>query len=259
MQLSIDLNCDLGEGFGSYPFGNDAAVLQHISSANIACGFHAGDPNIMHQTVEAAVKHGVAIGAHPAYPDLNGFGRRNMNLSPREIYQLIIYQVGALQGFAQLFGQKLHHVKPHGALYNMAAAQFEIAEAIAQAVYDYDKSLILYGLYGSELVRAGRNRGLRVAQEAFADRSYQPDGRLTPRNQPNAIIHDIDQAVEQVINIVKYHQIKSAGGHPLELQADTICVHGDEAKALQLIQKLKARLEANSITIRRCGSNEETS
>lgn len=258
MQLYIDINCDMGEGYGNYHFGNDEAVMPYISSANIACGFHAGDPHIMHETVKAALQHSVTIGAHPGYPDLGGFGRRHMSLTPREIYELIIYQLGALQGFVHLYGHKVHHVKPHGALYNWAAQQYDIAEAIAEAVYDLDPTLILYGLCDSELVRAGKNRGLRVAQEAFADRTYQSDGTLTPRNQFNAIIQDMNEAVDQVINIVKYRKVVSTDGSEIDLQADTICVHGDEPRTLQLLQTLSTRLVQNKIQVRKVEKNGET-
>lgn len=255
----IDINCDLGESFGQFRIGNDEALLPYISSANIACGFHAGDPATMHQTVKAAIRHGVAIGAHPGYPDLSGFGRRHMDLTADEIYQLIVYQLGALQGFAQLHGERLHHIKPHGALYNRAARDAEIAAAIVSAVRDYDPDLVLYGLYGSELVRAGLHAGLRLAKEAFADRTYQPDGTLTPRHHPDAVIHDSERAAEQVINIIKYHKVRCTSGQEIPIEADTICIHGDETQSPALVRQLRERLQAEGIMIQRCGYDGATS
>src|SRR5215813_2144440 len=182
----IDLNCDMGESFGAWKMGNDAALMGHVSSVNIACGFHAGDPSTIREAIETAVEKGVAIGAHPSYPDLQGFGRRQMSLSPKEIYDLVLYQVSALRGISEACGGDLHHVKPHGALYNQAAKNKEMSRAIAEAVKAVDRALILYGGSQSELITEAENAGLRVASEVFADRTYQSDGSLTPRNQPNA-------------------------------------------------------------------------
>ena len=197
----IDLNCDMGEGFGAWTMGDDAALLDHVTSANIACGFHAGDPGTIHRTVKLALEKGVAVGAHPSLPDLQGFGRRTMNVSAQEAYDLVVYQVGALAGFATACGGKLSHVKAHGALYNMAAKDAKLAQAIAQAVKDFDARLVLFGLAGSELVRAGEQAGLKTANEVFADRTYQADGSLTPRTQPDAMIHDPALALAQPPNI----------------------------------------------------------
>src|ERR1700759_134655 len=185
---TIDLNCDMGESFGAWTMGQDDAVLAHVTSANIACGFHAGDPSPMRRTVAAAAKHGVAIGAHPSLPDLAGFGRREMRVSPDETYAMTLYQIGALAAVARVAGAALHHVKPHGALYNMAAKDRALADAIANAVHDFDASLILVGLADSELTRAGNAIGLAVAHEAFADRRYEADGSLTPRREADAVI-----------------------------------------------------------------------
>lgn len=176
----IDLNCDLGESYGAYKLGVDEEMLGRITSANVACGFHAGDPGVMRRTVQMALKHGVAVGAHPGLPDLIGFGRRNMDISPREAYDMVVYQIGALAAFVQSEGGRMQHVKPHGALYNMAAKSKELSEAIAEAVYKVDPELILFGLSGSELVRAGERIGLKTANEVFSDRTYQQDGSLTP-------------------------------------------------------------------------------
>src|SRR5690606_3043926 len=202
MNPVIDLNCDMGESFGAWQMGQDEAILPFVSSANIACGYHAGDPATMRKTVAAALKHKVALGAHPGLPDLEGFGRRNMDISPESAYDMVVVQVGALAGVAASQGGRLHHVKAHGALYNMAAKNAKLAKAIAQAVRDVDASLILYGLAGSELVRAGNEAGLTVAQEVFADRSYQADGSLTPRSQPGAMIEDPAASIRQVLRMV---------------------------------------------------------
>lgn len=250
---TIDLNSDLGESFGAYTIGNDHEVLKYISSANIACGFHAGDHNVMLETVKTAAELGVGIGAHPGFPDLAGFGRREMKLSPKEIYNLVVYQVGAIQGAAKACGTYVQHVKPHGALYNMASKDSAIAEAIATAVYAVDPKLVLFGLAGSELVRAGEKAGLSVAQEVFADRTYQADGTLTPRSQANAMIHDVAVAVDRVIRMIQEGKVTAVDGTDIAIQADTICVHGDEPEALQFVQQLRERLQAEQITIQNFG------
>src|SRR5437773_29287 len=186
----IDLNCDMGESFGAYTMGNDIAILDFVNSANIACGFHAGDPPTIHKTVEAALRKGVAVGAHPGFPDLQGFGRRTMAVSASEAYDMVIYQIGAVAAFAQALGGRLTHVKAHGALYNTAAKDQRLANAIAKAVHDFDPRLIMYGLAGSAMIEAAEDVGLRAANEVFADRTYQDDGSLTPRSQSNAMIED---------------------------------------------------------------------
>nr|WP_318539721.1 5-oxoprolinase subunit PxpA [Terribacillus saccharophilus] len=250
---TIDLNSDLGESFGAYTIGNDQEVLKYISSANIACGFHAGDHNVMLETVKTAAELGVGIGAHPGFPDLAGFGRREMKLSPKEIYNLVVYQVGAIQGAAKACGTYVQHVKPHGALYNMASKDSAIAEAIATAVHAVDSKLVLFGLAGSELVRAGEKVGLSVAQEVFSDRTYQADGTLTPRSQANAMIHDVKVAVDRVIRMIKEGKVTAVDGTDINIQADTICVHGDEPEALQFVQQLRERLQAEQITVQNFG------
>ncbi|MEO6344339.1 MAG: 5-oxoprolinase subunit PxpA, partial [Dokdonella sp.] len=228
---SIDLNCDLGESFGAWTMGADAAVMPWISSANIACGFHAGDPDTMRRTLELAVRAKVAVGAHVSLPDLVGFGRREMRVSPDETYAMTLYQIGALAGFARAAGTRLRHVKPHGALYNMAARDALLASAIAQAVRDFDARLILVGLCASELTRAGQRVGLDVAQEAFTDRRYEDDGSLTPRREADAVITDIDVAVAQALSIVTRGEVTSRSGAKHALVADTLCVHGDRTDA----------------------------
>ncbi|WP_042461073.1 LamB/YcsF family protein [Neobacillus dielmonensis] len=247
----IDLNSDLGESFGAYKIGNDQEVLAHISSANVACGYHAGDHNVMFETVRLAKKAGVKIGAHPGYPDLAGFGRREMYLAPREIYHSVVYQIGALGAVCRANGVSLSHLKPHGALYNMAAKDRVIAEAIAQAVQDTDSSLVLYGLAGSELVKAGRDSGLIVAEEVFADRTYQSDGTLTSRKEKNAMIHDPAQAIQRVIRMIREGKVEAVDGTDIAIKADTICVHGDGPQALEFVKQMRQEFLHENITLRR--------
>ncbi|HSS07402.1 MAG TPA: 5-oxoprolinase subunit PxpA [Rhodanobacteraceae bacterium] len=248
MTKTIDLNCDMGESFGAWTMGQDAEVLAHVSSANIACGFHAGDPATMRRTVAAAVARNVAIGAHPSLPDLAGFGRREMRVSADETYAMTLYQIGALDAIARAAGARLHHVKPHGALYNMAAKDRALADAIAAAVHDFDAGLILVGLAGSELPRAGEAAGLAVAHEAFADRRYEADGSLMARSKPGAVIEDVDAAVAQAISIATRSEVETQGG-ALRVDADTICVHGDRADAATFARRLRAALQDAGVTI----------
>lgn len=251
MSLSLDLNADLGESYGAWVMGNDDAILPLITSANIACGYHAGDPGVMRRTVAAAIQHHVAIGAHPSLPDLVGFGRREMALSPDEVYDLVVVQIGALQAVAGSQGGALHHVKAHGALYNMAARKGELADAIAQAVYDVNPSLVLYGLAGSLQIQAGLRLGLRVAQEVFADRTYQQDGSLTPRTEPNAFIVDIDTAIRQVLSIVIHSTVTTADGQVVPIQADTLCIHGDNPSAPAFAAAIREALEREGVLLQK--------
>jgi len=246
---TVDLNCDMGESFGAYRMGRDEELLDCVTSASIACGFHAGDPGTMRRTVGQALERGVAIGAHPGLPDLVGFGRRRMDISPQEAYDLVVYQVGALWGFVRAAGGQLQHVKPHGELYNMAARDAALAEAIAEAVYRIDPGLILYGLAGSELVSAGRHVGLRTASEAFADRTYQADGSLTPRSSPDALIGSDEEAVAQVIRMVRQGKVMSRQLAEFEIQADTICIHGDGEHALAFARTIRQALEQAGIIV----------
>ncbi|WP_224997381.1 LamB/YcsF family protein [Cesiribacter sp. SM1] len=248
--LSIDLNCDMGESFGNFTIGNDEALLQYVSSANIACGFHAGDPAVMRKTVGMAIANGVAVGAHPGLPDLQGFGRREMAVKPEEVYEFVLYQVGALMAFTRAEGAALRHVKPHGALYNMAAVNSRIAEAIAEAVYKTDPALVLYGLAGSRLIDAGRRAGLRTAQEVFADRSYQQDGTLTPRSQPDALITAPEAAANQVLEMVRHNKVTTLQGTQYQLQPDTVCIHGDGPHALEFAQNIYQKLQEAGIEIK---------
>ncbi|WP_449538133.1 5-oxoprolinase subunit PxpA [Ferdinandcohnia sp. Marseille-Q9671] len=247
---TIDLNSDLGESFGAYQIGNDKQVLSHISSANIACGFHAGDPHVMIQTVQLAKAYGVAIGAHPGFQDLVGFGRRIMAVSPSDVYDLVLYQIGALAAFCQVNHVTLSHVKPHGALYNMAAVDSTIADAIAKAIYTYDKTLLLYGLSGSKLIEAGEKYGIKTVSEVFADRTYQPNGTLTPRTQPNALIQNSDDAINQVLQMIKEQSVQTVTGEIIPIKADSICVHGDSSHALQFVKELRDALTNEGITIK---------
>ena len=246
---TLDLNCDMGEGYGAWKMGDDAALLDHVTSANIACGFHAGDPGTIHRTIKLALDKGVAVGAHPSLPDLQGFGRRRMNVSAEEAYDMVLYQIGALAGFATACGGELAHVKPHGALYNMAAKDGKLAQAIAQAVKDFDPRLVLFGLAGSELIRAGTQAGLKTANEVFADRTYQADGSLTPRKQPDAIIHDADTAIAQVRRMVGEGRVRSQQGSDVPVQPDTLCIHGDEPNAVEFARRIRQALDADGVRV----------
>lgn len=252
----IDLNCDMGESYGAWSMGQDAQVMPWITSANIACGFHAGDFSTMQQTVLLAVKHAVAIGAHVSLPDLQGFGRRELKVTANEAHALALYQIGALAAFARAAGTRVAHVKPHGALYNMAARDAALAEAIARATRDFDPALILFGLAGSALTHAGETLGLRVAHEAFADRRYQADGSLTPRREADAVIHEIDAAVSQALNIAAHGQVQTRDGAALQIRADTICVHGDRADAAEFAQRLRTALQAAGLNVRACQTTQ---
>ncbi|MCP8617838.1 5-oxoprolinase subunit PxpA [Salirhabdus salicampi] len=245
----VDLNCDLGESYGIFKLGNDEEVLQYVSSANVACGFHAGDHNVMNHTVQLAKKYGVSIGAHPGFLDLHGFGRREMNVPPNEIFNLVVYQIGALQAVASIHNVSVNHVKPHGALYNLAAKNKEVAEAVAEAVKQVNPNLVLFALPNSQLMKAGKDRGVKVASEVFADRTYQPDGTLTPRTMPNAMIHDSEEAAMQVIKMVTEGKVTAVNGEQVAVEANTICVHGDGPKALQFVMQLKQTLEEHNVII----------
>ena len=248
--LRIDLNADLGESFGSWHTGRDEDMLALVSSANIACGFHAGDPGAMRATIALAREKGVAIGAHPGFQDLVGFGRREIKASPAEVEDLVLYQVSALAGMAAAHGMKLQHVKAHGALYNMACRDRALADAIAKAVASLDRSLILFGLPNSELLRAGEAAGLPVAAEVFADRVYDPDGSLTSRAKPGSVIHDTPQVVARAIKMVRDQQVIAVDGSTISLCADTICLHGDTPGAADHARAVRAGLEKAGITVK---------
>lgn len=247
--FKVDLNCDLGESFGAYKLGNDELILDYVTSANIACGFHAGDPSVMKKTVELALKKNVSIGAHPGLQDLAGFGRRNIAISPEEAFDIVVYQIGALNGFTTALGGKLRHVKPHGALYNMAAKDEKLATAIAQAVYAINPELVLYGLSGSELIKAGKAIGLTTANEVFSDRTYQLDGSLTSRSLENALITDDQIAVNQVMTMIKEKTVFTEQKQNIAILAETICIHGDGVHALEFAKFINSTLKENNIEI----------
>jgi len=249
MAARIDFNCDMGESFGAYSLGLDAEIIKHITSANIACGFHGGDPQVMRRTVRLAEAHGVGIGAHPSFPDLQGFGRRNMSLAPDEVRNDIIYQVGALTAFTT--ARRLQHVKPHGALYNMAVAGGDMARAVCEAVLEIDRSLILLVLAGSPYARVAEQMGVRMAREAFADRAVNADGTLVPRSQPGAVIRDIDAVAERVVRIAIDGTAEAITGETVPMEADTICLHGDTPGAVTLASEIKARLQREGVQLAR--------
>lgn len=250
MKYQVDINSDLGESFGAYQIGNDFEIMKWISSANIACGYHAGDHNIMYQSVQMAKARNIEIGAHPGLQDLIGFGRRYIQINPKEVYNLMIYQIGAMQAFANIHQACLNHVKPHGALYNMANKDKAIAEAIVNAIYDLNPHLILYSLSGSILTKIGKAAGLKVAEEVFADRTYKSDGTLTPRTEDNAMITVPEEAVNRVIRMIKEGKVKTIDGFDININVDTICVHGDGDKSLEFVQLLHNRLLEDNIQIR---------
>jgi len=249
MANAVNLNSDLGESFGAWHMGNDQAMLGIVKSANIACGFHGGDPTVMRETVRLAKANGVSIGAHPSFPDLQGFGRRQMKMSPAEIEALIAYQTGALMGIAAAEGVRVTHVKPHGALSNMASVEPDLAAAIARAIKAVDPQLIFLVTAQSQMSKAGRKLGLTVAEEVFADRTYGDDGNLTPRSQPHAMIHDAAQSLAHVRRMVEEQAIFSLSGRKIPTPIDSICVHGDEPTAVAVAQSVRDGLSAAQIRI----------
>ena len=247
----VDLNCDMGEStdLHVYDIEKDLAILEYVSSVNLACGYHAGDPHTMHRLVEAALNRQVAIGAHPSFPDRANFGRTTMHLSPESVYDIILYQTGALQAFLQIYNSRLHHIKPHGALYNMAARDKTLADAICNAIKDFDDKLIIYGLSGSELIRSAEEKGLQTASEAFADRTYQDDGSLTPRTEPGAMIHITEACLHQVLQMVRNGSVNTQSTKVIPIRADTICIHGDGAQALQFAATIYGSLKEQHVSI----------
>jgi UPF0271 protein len=248
--MRVDLNADVGESFGAYSIGHDAALMRVITSASIAAGFHAGDPSVLRTTIRLAKSHGVAIGAHPGFPDLAGFGRREMQVSSSDAEDFVLYQIAAVAGIAAAEGLPLQHVKPHGALFNMAAKDGALAAAIARAIAAFDRRLILFGPPDSELLRAGRTAGLRVAAEGFADRAYQPDGSLVSRIQPGSVIHGIGDVVARAVRIAREQTVVAADGTVVPLRVETICIHGDTEGADGLAIRVRAGLEAANISVR---------
>ncbi len=239
----------MGESFGAWTMGRDAELMDYVSSVNIACGFHAGDASVIRKTIETAIVKNVAVGAHPSFPDLQGFGRREMKMPATEVFDIVLYQVAALKGMCEAFGGKLRHVKPHGALYNQAARDKNLAEAIAKAVKAIDENLVFYGLANSFLVSEAERIGLKTASEVFADRTYQADGTLTTRSQSNALIESVKKSCEQVLEMITAQTVTAVTGERVTLRADTVCIHGDGANALEFAREVKRSLEENGILI----------
>ena len=244
---TIDINCDMGESYGAWKMGADAEVMPFISSANIACGFHAGDPATIRKTVRLAVDQGVAIGAHPSLPDLQGFGRRNMQISPQDMYDLVLYQAGALEAFARAAGSKLHHIKCHGALYNMAANDEALSEAMVRAAKDL--GAMLYVLSRSRNFEIAKKAGVPVCGEVFADRGYSDDGTLAPRDKPGGMIEDAESAVKQALAMIEEGYVTSLSGKRVPVSADTMCLHGDQPGAVGFAQALRKAFSARGITV----------
>lgn len=250
MEQTIDLNSDIGESFGVWTLGDDAHVLDYVTSANVACGFHAGDPHVMLQTVHAAREHGVAVGAHPGYPDLVGFGRRSMTCSPEEVYAFCLYQIGALAAICRSEGIALSHVKAHGALYNQSCTDVQLAMAIARATHDAAPGLILLGMAGTEHESAAAEVGVQFAAEAFADRAYLPDGSLVPRSRTGSVLHDPEAIAARVIQMVSDGTVEADGGLTIPLRADSICVHGDNPAACQVVATVRSALDKAGTRVR---------
>lgn len=247
MSSAIDLNCDMGESFGVYKMGYDEELIKYVSSANIACGFHAGDPTWMRRTVQLAEQHGVAVGAHPSFPDLRGFGRRNMAVTPQELIDDLVYQIGALQAFTK--SKRLQHVKPHGAMYNMAVVDAEIAKAVCEAVLEVDPEMVLVVLAGSPWAEIAQRMGLRIAREAYADRAVNADGTLVPRSRPGAVIHHEDEVVERCVKLVTEHKVRAITGEEIEVHADTLCLHSDTPGSAALAAAIRTALEKSGVQI----------
>ena len=245
----VDLNSDLGESFGRYTLGMDADILQLVSSANVACGYHASDPLVMNKTIAMAKETGVRVGAHPGFPDLMGFGRRNMDVSPAGAKAYTLYQLGALDAFCKAHGVKMQHVKPHGAMYNMAGKDYALSKAICEAIYEYDKDLIVMALSGGELVHAAEDMGLKVAREVFADRAYEEDGSLVNRRKEGAMITDENEAIARVVRMIKEQKVTAITGKDIPIKADSVCVHGDGVKALAFVKKIRETLTAEGVEI----------
>ena len=245
---TIDLNCDMGESYGAWKMGADAEVMPHISSANIACGFHGGDPATIRKTVQLAVEHGVAIGAHPSLPDIQGFGRRPMKISPQDMYDLVVYQAGAVEGFARAAGSKLHHIKCHGALYNMAATDEGLSEAMARAARDLG-NVMIYALSNSRMMATVKKLGVPVLGEVFADRGYSDDGTLAPRDKPGGMIEDKARSVQQALAMVEQGYVTSLSGKRVPVAADTLCLHGDQPGAAAFAQAIRRAFSERNISV----------
>jgi UPF0271 protein len=256
--VSIDLNCDMGEGFGAYGLGDDDLVMPYITSANVACGFHASDPSTMWKTVKLAARHGVAVGAHPSYPDLVGFGRRALDATADEISADVTYQIGALSAFCHREGMRLRHVKAHGALYNKAAENLSVAAAIAQAIKMADPELTMVCLSNSAMVTAAREAGIPYVEEVFADRAYTQDGKLVPRSRQGAVLHDPALIAQRVLEMVTKGTVVTIDGAEIPLRAETICVHGDTRGAFEMIKAIRGKLEEGNVTVKAFGRSRLT-
>ncbi len=250
MKAIVDLNSDLGESYGAYTMGMDGEVLKYVTSANIACGFHAGDPLIMDKTVKLALENGAMLGAHPGYPDLLGFGRRNLDITKEEAKAYMLYQLGALEAFAKANNTTLQHVKLHGAFYNTTSVNEKLAEGIVEGLLEYDRNIILLALSGCLLAKMAEERGLKVAHEVFADRAYNTDGTLVNRKLPGAMIHDEALALERIKMMVKEKKVQAIDGSFISIKADSICVHGDNPKAVEFVKFIKESLEKEGIEIK---------
>lgn len=250
MNKFVDLNSDLGESFGAYKIGLDEEVLKYVSSANIACGWHAGDPIVMRKTVEIAYKNNIGIGAHPGFLDIMGFGRRSMTVTPEEMKQYTIYQLGALYGFVKAVGAKMQHVKPHGAMYNMAAKDDKLARAIIDGIFEVDRDLIVLGLSGGKMISAAKEKGLKAANEVFADRAYNPDGTLVARSLPGSMIYDRNLAISRVLRMVTQGKVIAINGEDIDIKVDSICVHGDNPEAVEFVRLIKEELTIAKIEIK---------
>lgn len=253
MSYVVDLNCDMGESFGRYQLGYDEEVLNYITSSNIACGYHAGDPMVIDKTVSMAGEKGVGIGAHPSFPDLQGFGRRNMDLTDEEVKNFMIYQIGAIKIFTELYGYELQHVKPHGTLNTMSVNNRKLADALAHSIEVLDKELIFMTLAGSQTYYAAKEKGLKVASEFLADRNYNNDGSVVSRREPNAIIHDEEVSLKRTIRAIKEGVVEAIDGSLIEMKVDTVCLHGDNPGALQFARIIKEGLENEGIQIKPLG------
>ena len=247
--FKVDLNSDLGESFGNYKLGCDEEVTKFVSSVNVACGFHAGDPLVMMKTLGLAKQNGAAVGAHPGYPDLQGFGRRKMDCTPAELKAYTLYQLGALDAFCRAAGLRMQHVKPHGMMYNTIAVDEARAMAVAEAIAEFDSSLIFLALAGSKMITAAEKCGLKTASEVFADRAYMPDGTLTPRSMEGSVIKDKDEAIARTVRMIKEGVVTAISGEDIPIRAESVCVHGDNPKAVEFVRTIRERLEAEGIAI----------
>ncbi|MCD8225645.1 MAG: 5-oxoprolinase subunit PxpA [Clostridiales bacterium] len=245
----VDLNSDLGESFGNYTIGMDDKVIPLVTSANVACGYHASDPVVMEKTIEMAKAAGIEVGAHPGFPDLMGFGRRNMAVTPAEAKAYTLYQLGALDAFCRAHNLNMQHVKPHGALYNMAAKDYALAKGICEAIREFNPELIVLALYGGELIHAAKDLGLRAAMEVFADRAYEEDGSLVNRRKEGAMITDENEAIRRVVRMIKEQKVTAITGKDIPMRADSVCVHGDGAKALAFVAKIRETLGQEGVQI----------